>query len=246
VRFSASRIRIGRLRVGLVLVAAYLAAVLFAALLAHRVLPMFDTAGGTVPYRWVKPPAAFASTNVPPEPNDTDIQMGPTGSQQSGAQSGDNQLVLNLAPNAVPPHPPDTTLRVHIEPLDPSKVGPVPPDLRANGNAYRVSFSYQPSGVPASTVRAPGNVLLTVPLAPTALLYSGDGRTWTNVATQTLAVQFKVGGPFNAVGWFLGGAHPQTAPASSSSGSVIIVAVLVGVLALALGLFPFILKRRRR
>src|SRR5207302_5208387 len=66
------------------------------------VRPLFEGIGPPPAYRWVKPPAALASNNVPPAPNDTDIPMGPSGSQQSGAQSEDNQLVLNLAPNAVP------------------------------------------------------------------------------------------------------------------------------------------------
>jgi hypothetical protein len=112
------------LRVGLGLVIVYLVAVLVVLPLGHRMMAMFDIVGPPPPYHWVKPPAAFASNNVPPKPNDTDITMTPNGSQQSGAQSEDNQLVLNLAPNAAPPHPPDIALRIHIEPLDPATPGP--------------------------------------------------------------------------------------------------------------------------
>jgi hypothetical protein len=240
--------RVGPLGIGALLVLVYVLAITGTLPFGHNVRPLFEGVGPPPAYRWVKPPAAFASNNVPPAPNDTDITMTPTGSQQSGAQSEDNQLVLNLAPNAVAPHPPDTSLRVHVEPVDPATLGPVPPDVRPNGNAYKVTMTYQPSGTPASAITAPGNILLTVPLPAAGLLYSGDGRTWTNIGKQTVPGQPIVGGPFNATGWFLGATHPQAASTSSGGGGssgVIIVAVLVGALALALGFFPLIRKRLR-
>jgi hypothetical protein len=232
--------------IGLVLVAAYVLAVTGTLPFGNNVRPLFEGIGPPPAYRWVKPPAAFASGNVPPAPNDTDIPMGPSGSQQSGAQSEDNQLVLNLAPNAFPAHAPDTTLRVRIEPLDPATLGPVPREFRPNGNAYRVTFTYQPSGMPATTVTAPGNILVNVPLAPAGLLYSTDGRSWTNVGKQTVAGQSVVGGPFNAVGWYEGAANARQASggSGSSSGTIVVVA-LVAALALGLGFFPLVRKRVR-
>src|SRR5439155_448674 len=115
--------RLGPLGVGILLLVVYLLAVTGTLPFGRNVRPLFEGIGPPPAYRWVKPPAAFASGNVPPSPSDTDIPRGPTGSQQSGAQSEDNQLVLNLAANAAPPHPPDTTLVVHIEPLDPATLG---------------------------------------------------------------------------------------------------------------------------
>ena len=94
----------------------------------------------------------------------------------------------------------------------------MPADVRPNGNAYRVTMTYQPSGAPATTITAPGNVLLTVPLPAAGLLYSGDGRTWTSIGKQTVPGQPIVGGPFNALGWFVGATHPQTVPKSSGGG----------------------------
>jgi len=239
--------RVGPLGLGVLLLGVYVLAVTGTLPFGHNVRPLFEGIGPPPAYRWVKPPASLASGNVPPAPNDTDIPMGPTGSTQSGAQSEDNQLVLNLAPNAVPPHPPDTTLNVHVEPLDPATLGPVPADVRPNGNAYRVTMTYQPSGTPATTVAAPGNILLTIPLPAAGLLYSADGRTWSNIGKQTVAGQPIVGGPFNAVGWFLGTTHQQAASSGGGGGStgVIIVAVLVAVLAAALGLFPLLRRRVR-
>jgi hypothetical protein len=239
--------RTSPLVVGAGLLVVYVLAITGTLPFGHNIRPLFEGIGPPPAYRWVKPPAAFASGNVPPKPNDTDIPLGPSGSQQSGAQSEDNQLVLNLAPNAVPPHPPDTSVRIHVEPLDPGTLGPLPPDLRPNGNVYRVTLTYQPSGAEATTITAPGNILLTVPLPAAGLLFSGDGRAWTKIGQQTVPGQPIVGGPFNAVGWYLGATHAQTASKSGGGGSsgVIIVAVLVGVLALALGLFPLLRKRIR-
>ena len=238
--------RTSPLAVGGLLVAVYVLAITGTLPFGHNVRPLFEGIGPPPVYRWVKPPPAFASGNVPPAPNDTDVAMTPTGSQQSGAQSEDNQLVLNLAPNAVPLHPPDSSLRIHIEPLDPSTLGPIPPEFRPNGNAYRVTMTYQPSGTPATTITAPGNILLTVPLPPAGLLTSTDGRSWTNIGKQTVAGQPIVGGPFTAPGWYLGATHPSAVPSGGGGSSgVVIVAVLVGVLALALGLFPLLRKRVR-
>src|SRR3954451_14052559 len=207
------------LAIGLGLVVVYVLAVTGTLPLGRNVRPLFEGIGPPPAYRWVKPPASSASGNVPPAPNDTDIPLTPTGSQQSGAQSEDNQLVLNLAPNAIPAHPPDTSVRIHVEPLDPATLGPVPPDVRPNGNAYRVTFTYQPSGAPATTITAPGNILLTVPLPAAGLLSSADGRAWTNIGKQTVPGQPIVGGPFTSVGWYLGATHPQTASKSGGGGS---------------------------
>src|SRR5436305_829963 len=124
--------RTSPLLVGAALLVVYVVAITGTLPFGHNVRPLFEGIGPPPAYRWVKPPAAFASGNVPPKPNDTDITMGPTGSQQSGAQSEDNQLVLNLAPNAVPPHPPDTSVRIHVAPLDPASPPPIPAEFPPN------------------------------------------------------------------------------------------------------------------
>jgi hypothetical protein len=238
---------LGPLGIGVALVAVYLLAVTGTLPLGRNVRPLFEGIGPPPVYRWVKPPAAFASGNIPPRPSDTDIPLGPTGSQQTGAQSEDNQLVLNLAPNAAAPHPPDTSVRVHIEPLDPATLGPPPPEFRANGNAYRVTLTYEPSGAPVTSLTAGGNVLLTVPLPPAGLLYSGDGRTWSKLQTQIVPGQPIVGATFSAPGYYQGATHPAAAPKRGGGGisGTIIVAVLVAALALALGLFPLVRRRLR-
>jgi hypothetical protein len=240
--------RLGPLGLGALLLVVYLLAITGTLPFGRNVRPLFEGIGPPPAYRWVNPPAAFASGNVPPRPSDTDVTLGPTGSQQSGAQSEDNQLVLNLAPNAAAPHPPDTAVRIHIEPLDPATLGPPPAEFRPNGNAYRVTLTYEPSGRPVDTLTAPGNILLTVPLTAAGLLSSGDGRTWTNIGKQTVPGQPIVGGAFSGPGWFMGATHAQAPSKGGGGGSsgIIIVAALVAGLALALGLFPLVRKRLRK
>jgi hypothetical protein len=241
--------RLGPLGIGVVLLVMYAAAVMGTLPFGHRVRPLFEGIGPPPAYRWVHPPAAFAAGNIPPQASDTDVPLRPTGSEQAGAQCEDNQLVLNLAPNAAPPHPPDTSVRVHIEPLDPATLAPLPPEVRPNGNAYQVALTYQPSRTPVTTITAPGNILLTVPLPARGLWYSADGKTWTRIGNQTVANQPIVGGPFNAPGYYVAGTHPPIASTGGGGGGgasgTIIVAALVGALALVLGLSPFVRKRLR-
>lgn len=240
--------RAGPLGIGAALVGVYVLAVTGTLPLGRNVRPLFEGIGPPPAYRWVKPPAAFAAGNVPPKPSDTDIPMTPTGSQQAGAQSEDNQLVINMAPNAAPTHPPDTSVRIHIEPVDPATLAPLPPDVKPNGNDYLVTLTYQPSGAPVPALAAQGNILLTVPLSAAGMYSSPDGRTWTKAGVQTVAGQPIVGGPFTASGHYLAATHP-TPPSSGGGGGgsgVIIVAALVGGLALVLGLFPVVRRRLRR
>jgi len=79
--------RTSPLLVGVALLGVYVLAVTGTPPFGHNIRPLFEGIGPPPAYRWVKPPAASASGNVPPKPNDTDIALGPSGSQQSGAQS---------------------------------------------------------------------------------------------------------------------------------------------------------------
>lgn len=234
------------------LVVLYVFVVATALPLGHDIRPLFDQVGPPPTYRWVHAPPQFAATNVRPRPSETDVPLGPDGSEQSGAQSEDRQVVLNLAARAAPPHPPDRSLRVRIVPLDPSTLGPTPPRTRPDGNAYHVVLTYQPSGQAVTTLAQPGNVLLSVPELSVGLLYSADGRSWQQVASQAVAAQGVVGGRFAEAGYYLGITRrtPGTSTFDGGRGGgvsgTLLVTVLVAVLALALGLFPVVRRRLRR
>src|SRR5438105_11250708 len=155
--------RLGPLGVGAAIVAVYAAAVVATLPFGHGARPLFEGIGPPPAYRWVHPPAAFAAGNVPPRTSDTDVPLGPEGSEQAGVLSEDSQLVLNLAPKSILPHPPDKSADVRVIPLDPATLGPAPAGLRPNGNVYQVRITYKPSGLEVASLAAAGNVLLTVP-----------------------------------------------------------------------------------
>jgi len=241
--------RVGPLGVGVVLLALYALAVAASLPLGHGIRPMFESIGPPPAYRWVKPPPAFAAGNVAPRPSESTVGVGPQGSDQAGVLSEDNQLVLNLPPHAIPPHPPDTSVLMRVVPVDPAILGPLPTGLRANGNAYQVKVGYQPSGAEITTLATAMSILLTVPETTAGLWFSADGRAWQRVGNQTVPGQPVVGGTFNQVGYFLGGTH-VTPPSSKGGGGgnvtgIVIAVVLTAALAVALGFAPALRRRLR-
>ena len=234
---------------GVILLGLYAVAVAATLPLGHGVRPLLEGIGTPPPYRWVKPPAAFAATNVPPKPNESDVALGPQGSDQAGVLSEDSQLVLNLPAHAVAAHPPDTSVKVRVNPVDPAPLGPLPSGLGPNGNAYQVKLTYQPSGQDVATLAVPGNILLTVPLTTAGLWFSPDGRAWQRVGNQTVPGQPVVGGPFAQAGYYMAGTHPTpaTKPGGGSSNvtGIVIAVVLTVALALALGFTPVVRRRLR-
>jgi hypothetical protein len=236
-------------RIGAAVIVLYVVVATATISLAHRhVRPLFEGTGPSAPYRWVKPPAAFAIGNVVPQPSTTDVPLDPSGSKAIGVTTEDGQLVLNLPVGAMAANGADTGVRVALTPLDPATMPPVPSGLVADGNAYRVQLAYQPSGSPAA-IRVAGNIILTVPTAGTTLLFSPDGTsTWQKLATQPVGGPTVIGTEFTQSGWFLGAAirHKVSAPGSrSSSVSTVLLAAITAALALAIFLIPMGIRRLR-
>lgn len=82
---------------------------------------------------------------------------------------------MSLGRGAIAAAPGATSVAVHVTPLTPKRLAPVPDGLRANGNAYRVEMTYEPSGVPVTHFTAPGTLLIEIPELGTALYVSPDG-----------------------------------------------------------------------
>jgi hypothetical protein len=217
-----------------------------------HVRPLFEGIGPNRPYQWVNPPKAFAVGNVKPHANDAQVVLGPNGSELSGAGSTDTQIVLNLPEAAIPPQPPDDHVTATFTPLDPATLGPAPSGLRANGNAYRVELSYEPSGQPIDVLAKPGNVVLTVPEPSQGLLYSPDGKSWQKLESQDLGGVGTVGATFDKAGYYAGATSSFTAPAdgagsgSSGIGGIVVVGGITVALALGLGFGPSLLRRAKR
>jgi hypothetical protein len=217
----------------------------------RHVRPLFEGVGPSAPYQWVAPPPAFAAANVKPHPTESRFALAPAGSALLGFATGDAQLTVNLLPGAIPAREGSTEVLARATPLDPASLGPVPPGVRADGNAYRVELSYQPTGEPIATLAKPGNVVLTVPAPAQGLLFSPDGRTWQPLATQSVGATDTVGSTLSQTGYYLAVTSSTTGSAASGgkksggTGGVVVVAALTAVVALGLGFGPALTRRAR-
>jgi hypothetical protein len=210
----------------------------------RTVRPLFDAVGPPPLYRWVKPPPDFAAGNIKPKPTDVTFGLGLDALPPAGA-SEDSQFVFNLPKGAIPPREGDTSGVAHIAPVDPDTLGPLPPKQFADGNAYQITFRYEPSREPAPVTMA-GSVLLTMPVPADAILYSEDGRTWRAVKSQHASAN-AIGGEMPGAGYYLA-MTPDLVDYGGGGGGlgklVVPIAVTV-VVAGALVATPLIIRRRR-
>lgn len=220
------------------------------ALSGRHVLPLFEGIGPPPPYQWVNPPRPFATGNTKPAPASTDIAFKAGQSAQASAFTSDGQCVVNFNAGVFAVHTGDTSVRATITPLDPATLGPVPPGLAADGNAYRIELSYRPSSTPIDSITMPGSISLVAPNPGQVLLYSSDGQSWTKLTTDTVGTTSSVFSTFTRPGWYLVGASPTASVPGSHSNRLgtAAIAALVAGLAIVLGATPVAIRaiRRRR
>src|SRR5205085_6125335 len=241
---AVSRGRVVPVRAGAVFAILYAGVAVFTAIAGPgRSRPLFDGFAPPPPSRWVHPPKEFVAGNEPPKPSTIDVNLGPTGSAISSGSSGDGQVILSFPAGAFPAHPPDTKVVALITPLDPASLAPPPTGLEADGNAYRLDFTYDPSKQPDTALSAPADVFLVVPEPAQTLLFSTDGRSWASLPFRPVPDPTQVGGSITAPGFLLAAAPPVARPASTSTSSgdgsrVAVVAAITAGLALVLYLAP--------
>ena len=244
---SAARPR-RALWIGVAIAAAYVVAVV-ATIGVHgsHTRPLYEGFSPAAPYRWVNPPAVFAATNQKPTSVTADVPMTATGSAPAGIQTSDNQVILGMAAGAVGPHGTDRSLRVAVVPLAPTGLPPLPGGLYPNGNAYRISVTYQPSGTAVTELAKQGSLTIEIPGVGRVLYVSPDGHAWQRVhAHNVLPTNLIMSAFFTTPGYYLGGTtFPPATPAGSSS-SVVKIAVGAGALAVILLVATAVLVRRRR
>ena len=220
------------------------------ALTGHHVRPLFDGIGPPAPYQWVKPPPDFAAGNTKPKPASVDVALKPNGSAAAVVNTPDAQALLNLPQGAVAPHGADTKVTVTIVPLDPATLAAPPSPLNADGNAYRITLKYGPSGaVVGCAPPSPATSCSRFRSRRNRCCHRPDGRAWQELASQSIGGTGSVGAAFNSGGYFLAGAHGTvtgTSSKSSSTGRTLVIAGVVVVLALALPFLVTWLRRRRR
>ncbi len=237
-----------RWKVGAAVAAGYVAVALATlGLSGHRILPLFEGVGPPTPYRWVHPPPRFAASNVAPVAVSTPIAFNGAESEPVVPQTPDVQFAVTLSQGALLARGDDRSAQIALTPLDPATLGAVPPGLAADGNAYRVTITYEPSGTPVTSLALDGDVFMITPHRAKVMLYSADGRTWSKLITQSLGSPTDIGTVFSRPGWYLAGALPSVVNGSGSGGSgTITIAVIVAVAAAALGTLATLIRRRRR
>jgi len=238
------------LRVGGVLAVLYIAALVATTLTTgHPVRPLLDGAGTNTPYKWVRAPWYVGSANVKPAPSHQDIAFENGASPLVGVTSEDAQIILNLPQGALPPREGATAVRASFTPLDPRKLAKLPGAMRANGNAYRVEMTYQPSGEPLRGLTTSGNVVIVVPEEAEKMMFSADGKSWSELPTHQLGDPNTVGTAFNTPGYYLVGTTlPEFTNPNQGSGTKKTVGIVMVVVALVLLLgyiLPTILRRSR-
>lgn len=205
--------------------------------------PLFDGFGSHPgEYLWVAPPRRFAEGNRPPEPARTTLRLAADGSAPGTATPPDGQALAQLQSRAVAPRPPDESARLDVVPVAAGTLGALPGGLEPQGNAYRITLAYQPSGTTVDRLGVPGTVGLTSAAPATALLYSADGRVWERKESSPLARGNGLTGALEAPGYYLA-AGPG--PADDDSGGVPVV-VYVLAAAVPLGLAWLLLAGRNR
>lgn len=144
------------------------------------VLPVFDGLAPPVPYRWVSPPPELEAGNVPPAPGRDTIDVG-ANPGVFGATTDDGQAHVTLPAEFVKLPEEVDAIRVALTPLDPETLGPPPDGMRFDGNAYRVTAVYVPSGDPV-VLTGDATVLLRYSTHATSMVQL-IGDRWTRMET---------------------------------------------------------------
>jgi hypothetical protein len=218
-------------------------AALTLALTRHDVRPLFDSITPPVRYNWMKPPPEFSLGNVIPKLKVGDIPLSSTVTGSAVAPTDDGQFVVNFAQGSLPAHDGDTKVHWVITPLDPATVASPPVGLAADGNAYRIDLTYEPSGTSVGALAVPGDVIMTSPHNSVAMMYSANGTSWQKLASQQVGGPTTIGTTFTSPGYYLVASKPQTGAKGGGSGTVLI-AVSVALGAALLGLIAWILANR--
>jgi hypothetical protein len=204
-------------------------------------VPLFDGLAPPPAYRWVRPPPELRSGNKPPASATATVALTDAGSAAAVVSTADDQAQVSLPAGAFPPAAGQTGLGVAIQPLDPGEVPPPPAGTAIQGNPYRITAAYIPSGAAATAVQ-PVDVTLRYPVDATQMILF-SGSTWqplpTTLESAALAVDATTTrfGAFAAASTDVTAARPRRIPAWAYAAA--------GVALLAAGI-PTLVSRRKR
>ena len=221
-------------------------------LTGRPLLPLFDGFAPPAPYNWVNPPPGLDEDKSPPGETNQEVALDEAGSRASNAATPDGQAIVGLDTGSVPPNPPDTTVLVRVSPVDPGTLPPLPGGLRPEGNAYRVTIAYQPSGQEVTTLAAPGTIALTAAAPATTLLFAPDGGQWQEIQARPFGDSNGLFAPLNAPGHYLSTSHNPARTADSGdgegggSGGIVVALLIIAVLGAAVGLLAGRSRKRSK
>ncbi|TMK53099.1 MAG: hypothetical protein E6G66_03010 [Actinobacteria bacterium] len=233
---TRQRSRVWGLAAGILLVVAACGSVALGLLAG---IPVFDGLAPPPAYRWVHPPSELRAGNRPPASASATVPLTDTGSAAALVSTPDDQVQVSIPAGAFPPAAGQTALGVDVQPLDPAQVPAPPAGMIIEGNAYRITVAYVPSGVTVTAVQ-PVDVTLRYPVDATTVILS-DGAGWqvlpTTLESAALAVDATTTrfGIFAAAGTSVT-SRPRRTPAWAYAAA--------GAALLAAGI-PTLLARRR-
>jgi hypothetical protein len=235
---------------GAALVVVYLVALVgTVALRDAHVRPLYDGFAPPPAYSWVDPPAFWASGNVEPKAAASVIALGPGGSAAAGIATPDGQFAIDVGRGAIARHGEDRDIAVAITPVDPKHLASVPLHLRANGNAYRVTMTYEPSRTAVAAIAKPGSLLIEIPELGNHLFRSAGGQVWSPLAAQAVPPrELSLSAAFTGPGYYLAATNlPElVGPPGRSAHRAIELGIVAAALAAGVLLAGFFVRRRLR
>ena len=218
--------------------------------LARR--PLLDGLSAPPPYNYVNPPAGAQSRRQPAS-GTFDAALTAAGSKADVFATGDVQFTIVAERGMAPPNDDDARVVLEAKPLDPATTAPLPDDLEPQGNVYRLSARYDPSGRALRRFSTPSQVILAYPAQPGAhqkhtLMYAADGRHWEPLKSTDVPNLQQVGADIEAPGYVVVAAPPPVgivpSPTDAGGGMPVAVWVVIGsVVLIGLGLATRFLSR---
>ena len=217
---------------GVALLAAYVVvAAVTGRLVPGRARPLFDGFTPQPTYHWVNPPPEFKAGNPKALSGKQDFDLGAEAAEQIEAATDDAQLLITFTKSGVGAHGNDTALTIAIDPLDPKKLSALAPGVRTDGNAYKVTMTYRPSGDTAAAFAKPGNIFMAYPTSADRIEYSADGKTWEEIKATRVGSQLQLGAEFSKAGYYEAAGPPNGTQQKKSGGGAAKGLLIMGGLA---------------
>jgi hypothetical protein len=206
----------------------------------------FDGLAPPAPYHWVSPAPDFRSTNKPPESGQATVPVKAGAAQSGHVATADSQASISFPAQTFEVPSDGSSITVAVKP---AAIFPDLGGIEAAGNVYSITASTRMISPSVITLR----YVQLEPAPPTQIFTASDpSGPWRAIPPVNTAVPASVAGSAQALGYFVVGYPPASAPTQAatagSSGPpispLLLVVVAAVVLAVLAGL-PLLAGRRR-